>query len=91
MPDKVFIDSNIIIYAYSVDELKKQAIARELLNTHETILISTQTINEFVNVTTRKKMLSNGQIAEIIDELFLVFSVEIIDQNIIKKALNIAL
>jgi predicted nucleic acid-binding protein len=87
MPDNAFVDSNIIIYAYSVDEPKKQAIARELLNTHEMIFISTQTINEFVNVTTRKKMLNNSQIAEVIDELFSVFSVETIGQNIIQKAL----
>ncbi len=55
MADKVFIDSNILIYAYSVDEPKKQKIAHDLFNKHDEIIISTQTINEFINVTARKK------------------------------------
>ncbi len=88
MPDKVFIDSNIIIYAYSVDEPKKLEIARDILLSNETIL-STQTINEFVSVTTRKRMLNNAQIAEIIDDLFLLFSIHPVDQKIIQKALTL--
>lgn len=90
MPDKVFIDSNIIIYAYSVDELKKQAIVKNLLNAHETILISTQTINEFVTVTTRKKILHYGQAAAAVEELFSVLSVKMIDQSIIQNAITLA-
>ena len=90
MPDKVFIDSNIIIYAYSVDELQKLTIARDLLDAHEIIFMSTQTINEFLNVTMRKKMLSKAQATKIVDELFSMFSVEPINQNIIQKALTLS-
>lgn len=89
MRDKVFIDSNIIIYAYSIDEPKKMAIARDILLTHEAVL-STQTINEFVNITTRKKMLNNIQILEVIDDLFSVFTIVLIDQRVIQKALALA-
>ncbi len=86
MSDKIFIDSNIIIYAYSVDEPKKLKIARNILLSHE-IILSTQTINEFINVTTRKKMLTLGQVVEIVHELFDLCSIKFIDQKTIEKAL----
>jgi len=34
MPDKVFVDTNILIYAYSVDESEKQAIVSRILSDH---------------------------------------------------------
>ena len=90
MRDKVFLDSNIIIYAYSIDEPKKQAIVTNLLNNHETIVISTQTINEFVNVTTRKKLLNNTQVSTVVDELFSQLFVAVINRDIIQRAIALA-
>ncbi len=87
MLDKVFIDSNILIYAYSIDEPKKQKIVNKILEEHEVILISTQTVNEFINVTIRKKMLNNEQVCAVVDELFSQFLVEGINQTIIQMAL----
>ena len=85
----MFIDSNIIIYAYSIDEPKKMAIARDIMLSHETVL-STQTINEFVNITTRKKMLNTTEVSEVIEDLFYLFTIVLIDQHVIQKALAIA-
>jgi len=90
MPDNVFIDSNIIIYAYSVDEAEKQAIVKDLLNAHDVICISTQTINEFVNVTVRKKMLDSDTVSAVVDELFSTLSVTAIDQRVIQNAITLA-
>lgn len=90
MLDKVFLDSNIMIYAYSIDEPKKQAIVSELLNAHEIMVISTQTINEFINVTTRKKLLNHAQIRAAVEELFSVFLVEEIDKEVIQRALALS-
>ena len=90
MPDKVFLDSNILIYAYSIDEQKKQKIVQQLLNKHKIIFISTQTINEFINVTVKKKMLNTMQVTSVVNELFSVFLIELIDQNSIAKALVLA-
>jgi len=90
MLDKIFFDSNILIYAYSIDEQKKQKMVQDLLNRHEIIIISTQTVNEFINATVRKKILSHVQIAAVVDELFSVFRVEIIDQSVIKRAVALA-
>ena len=52
--------------------------------------MSTQTINEFVNVTTRKKVLSKAQAAKIVDELFSLFLIEVIDHKVIQRALALS-
>ena len=56
MKDKVFFDSNILIYAYATDDLDKRRRIEELFDLYDTIIISTQTINEFVNVMVKKKL-----------------------------------
>jgi len=48
-----FLDTNVVIYAYSNTEIKKSNRANELLfNDHS--IISTQVVNEFSNVCLRK-------------------------------------
>src|SRR5690348_3130803 len=88
--DKVFIDTNILIYAYSVDEPTKRKIVEQLFNQHVAIFISTQVINEFVNVMTKKKKLTYNQIAKVICELEAVFRVALVDVQVINNALLIA-
>ena len=54
MPDKsIFLDSNIIIYAYSETDTRKAEIARKIIASGN-VVISAQVINEFVSVTLRK-------------------------------------
>ncbi len=54
MPDRpVFLDSNIIIYAYSRTDSNKADIARRILASGN-VIISVQVINEFVAVTHKK-------------------------------------
>ena len=70
MPDKVFLDTNILIYAYSKDEVEKQSIANNALETYgENIVISKQVINELVNVLFKKFKLSSNTIENAISEL----------------------
>lgn len=90
MSDKVFIDSNILIYAYSIDEPAKQKIVDQLLDQYQHIIISTQTINEFINVALKKKKLNHQQISLAIKEFFSIFSVEIINAATIQKAIEIS-
>ncbi len=90
MKDRVFIDSNIIIYAYSSDEPLKKKIVETLFNKHETIIMSTQTINEFTNVMTKKKRLNYQQIALVVQELASIFSIAIVDLETIKQAIHVA-
>ncbi|MGA1841698.1 MAG: PIN domain-containing protein [bacterium] len=53
MKDKVFIDTNILIYLYSEDEIEKQEIAEDLSNQYSPI-ISIQVLNEISNVMIKK-------------------------------------
>jgi len=49
MSDRVFIDTNILIYGYSQDEPYKQQRALECIQSGD-VWISTQVLNETINV-----------------------------------------
>lgn len=69
MQDKVFVDTNILIYCYSNDERDKQLRAQEIFTRHEDINISKQVINEFVNVLFKKFLLDSDAIKNTIYEI----------------------
>ncbi len=48
-----FIDTNILVYAFGEDEPRKRAIARDLVESGDSML-STQVLSEFANVLTRR-------------------------------------
>lgn len=87
--DKVFIDTNILIYFYSKTELDKKNILDELLNNKE-LVISTQVLNELSNVLSKKFNFKFNLISKILDELVKWCSIHILDVNTIKKALLIS-
>lgn len=86
MPDKAFIDSNIIIYLYSEDEPDKRERCQQLVRTHQSI-ISTQVINEVSNVLYRKMNLTVSELRAVVGELFKAFTVTLLTQDSIKLAL----
>jgi predicted nucleic acid-binding protein len=49
----VFLDTNILVYAYSGTELDKQLISRNILSANHTA-VSTQVLQELVNTLVRK-------------------------------------
>ena len=53
MPDRVFLDSNVILYAHSVTEPGKRKIAQALPEQYDAV-ISTQVLSEVGSVFTRK-------------------------------------
>ena len=53
MSERIFLDSNILIYSYSNTELKKQEAARTLITKNETF-ISTQVLQELCNILLKK-------------------------------------
>lgn len=70
MKDSFFIDTNILIYAFSEDEKEKQAIANNLLvKKNGSIIISTQVINEFSNILFKKFNLSSDSVENVMLEL----------------------
>lgn len=88
MKDKVFLDTNVFIYAYSKTEPDKRKIALELLCL-EKVLISTQVINEFVWVMYRKFKVGRQKLQIIGNKLLERFEVVLIDLETIRKALSI--
>jgi len=58
MTEKVFVDSNIFIYAYTSDDEQKHSIARDLLQDNvlnNEIILSVQILNEFYSVMAKYK------------------------------------
>jgi predicted nucleic acid-binding protein len=54
MPDKkTFLDTNVIMYAYSNSEEAKQTVARKIIKENHTV-ISTQVLQELSNILRRK-------------------------------------
>ncbi len=90
MPDRVFLDTNILIYAYSKDEIAKQNVANSMLEVHgENIVISKQVVNELVNVLLKKFKLSSAAIENAILELDTFFPIADFDLKTQIKALHL--
>ena len=68
MKDKIFIDTNILLYAYSTEK-NKQKIAQSIINTNNNIYISKQVINETINILIKKFKLNIKDIINVVKEL----------------------
>lgn len=69
MCDKViFLDTNILVYAYSTAEPEKREVARHLI-TSLLAWISVQVLNEYCNVARRKYPLLFERVSQTLDEL----------------------
>ena len=76
MPDKVFLDTNILIYTYSVDEKEKQEVVTKLLNFHgEQLMISNQVISEITNILFKKFKKTALEVRNVILEISSVISI----------------
>ena len=69
MKDRVFFDSNIIIYSYSCTESDKSAIANELIFSLDEVIVSTQVINEVTNILYKKFKLDTSSIRNAVLEI----------------------
>jgi predicted nucleic acid-binding protein len=68
MKDKIFIDTNILLYAYSTEK-NKQELAQNIINTNNNIYISKQVINEKINILIKKFKLNIKDIINVVKEL----------------------
>jgi predicted nucleic acid-binding protein len=90
MNDKVFIDTNVLIYLYSDSERDKQGIARKLVfETNLDISISTQVIGEFSNILYRKYGYSLDIIKEAVDDFKNNFKIVVISVKTIERSFEI--
>ena len=78
MKDRIFFDTNVILYAYSKNKNSKKEIANNkifLNESNNSIFISNQVINEFINIAYKKFELDGKQIENVILELDNCFSI----------------
>lgn len=84
---KVFIDTNVLIYTYSVDEPYKRNIAISLFNENNDMVVSIQVVNELVNVLSKKFHLAANDINIKIGEIVSNCKISNISLELINKAL----
>jgi predicted nucleic acid-binding protein len=80
MIDKIFIDTNFLIYLFDKTEQSKQDKAKELITnllSSSRLYISVQVINEFINVTATKVLFTiscekQKEIIDLLNELFII-------------------
>lgn len=86
MPDKIFIDSNIVIYAISQATGKAHLAAPLFVGLPS---ISTQVLSETANVASKRLGLSVSEIRKLISWLETMCTVEIITLATVHKALDV--
>jgi predicted nucleic acid-binding protein len=69
MKDKIFLDSNVIIYAHTDLDIKKKKIAQDLISSENFTYISTQVLQEVANTLSKKFKHSWADITRVIDQL----------------------
>ncbi len=88
MNDRVFLDTNVLIYLYSEDEPEKQEKSKDIIVNYHCI-ISTQVLNELANVMLKKFSVNPNTILMIINEICENLEVNETSIETIKKALYI--
>jgi predicted nucleic acid-binding protein len=83
----IFLDTNIVLYAYGKDEVK-QKIAGSLLAQYPTI--STQVINECSHVMRRKLFWSPEKVSEELEILLILVQLKTVDIQHIRSGWKIA-
>jgi predicted nucleic acid-binding protein len=89
MNDRLFLDSNILVYCYSTTDIRKQSIARAL-SSMDNIHISTQVLNETTNVLAKKYHIGWSDLTNLISDFENNFSVHTLMIPEIKNACGIA-
>jgi len=87
MSDNFFLDSNICIYAFGIDNKKKQKALDLIISSQATI--STQVLMETANVATKKLNFSQEKLLLSCDYITTFCSVHIIELSTIKLAFQI--
>ncbi len=84
MSDRVFVDSNIFLYAFCTKDLRKQKIAADIVT--GTIFISTQVINEVSNNMLKKLGFVNHDISAFVEDCYARYSIGMLGKEIFTEA-----
>ncbi|HOP31644.1 MAG TPA: PIN domain-containing protein [Spirochaetota bacterium] len=93
MKDRIFLDTNVLVYALDNEDVAKQEKAKSILNefyNNDNYFLSTQVVQEFCNVVLKKiePDVPEGELAEFISS-FPLEQVRMVDINAITKALSL--
>jgi predicted nucleic acid-binding protein len=78
MKDEAFLDSNVLVYFFDERDIRKQNIAMELINSltkTRTGQISTQALQEYFNVITKKLKCDKMQVRKDVENYARIFPV----------------
>jgi predicted nucleic acid-binding protein len=89
MKDNIFLDTNILVYSYSNNEINKRIIARELIAENNSY-VSTQVLQELCNTITRKLGFSFADAINVSNEVAQNNNLHTNTQKTILKACQIA-
>ena len=78
------------MYLYSKDEKLKQLISQKIVNTCALPTISTQVVNELINVLSKKFKLDWDEIDQVLDEINESFAIELVGIFEIQLACELA-
>lgn len=88
MPDKVFIDTNILIYSISNDE-KKKPKAKEVILSYPDSVVSSQVVSEFASICLTKSLLSEDEVQPLLSGFMDSFEFAPVVESTITKALQV--
>jgi len=92
MTDKIFLDTNVLVYAYDTRDASKQKKAQEILSSaisRDAYFLSVQVLGEFFNVVTRKIQNPMSFIdAKAIIDIFSLMPVLDLDLAMVNRAID---
>jgi predicted nucleic acid-binding protein len=85
----VFLDTNVLVYLFDQGEPRKKAIAEDIFRRHQRIRLSTQVLQEFFVVVTRKlERPLEPEIALRSVEHFQVYPVAVVTNALVTQAIR---
>lgn len=88
MPDRIFIDTNILIYFVSNDS-EKRRISENIIFSESVKVLSTQVVNEFINVSYKKNISSENELVSLVNDFINNFEVNLIHNTTILNAIDL--
>ena len=91
MRDRVFLDSNIFLYAFNTDDdkIKQQKAAETIMSDDYSYVISIQVINEVSSNMLRKLSFVNSEVKEFVEDSYMRYNIQNITKNIFVSACDI--
>jgi predicted nucleic acid-binding protein len=88
MRDKVFLDTNVLVYLYSSSEPTKRSLAMSLVEQNDAV-VSTQVLSELANVLLRKLALPVDAIERAIEEVTTACDLVLVTPATVRSALQV--